>query len=102
MKIKYLIVDGKPHLVVAETDYWGFTEVTRKIWNFIHSHQRFPLRPYYFECKAADARPYYVEHDVDFHKGETVLVLSSSWEKHKPYVEILQKELNLRIENLPE
>lgn len=101
MKIKYNVVEGKAHLVIHDVDWSGFNQETKTIWIFIHGHQRFVLRQYYRECKLANVSPYYIEETDHIQKGLPVLVFNSKWEEHKSYIEILQRELKIIIEDLP-
>lgn len=103
MKVKYEIINGQPHLVAHDLEDWfDFKQISNKIWNFIYSHQVFPLRQYYRQCKNANVRSYYIEENHDITKGVTIVVLNSDWENHSPYLTILQSQLKLVIEDLPE
>lgn len=102
MRLEYVMVGNTVHLLAFNISWPEFNQVTRDIWSFIHSHQHFPLRRYYRECKKANVYSYYVEETDDITKGLPVMVLCSSWEQHKPYFAVLQEKLNLVIENLPE
>ncbi len=52
------------------------------------------------ECKIADV--FKTRNGFNEAKGTfNVLNLFSAWENHAPYVDILQRELNLEIEGLP-
>lgn len=98
--IIYSVKNGVSRLVVIVASPLQVVEIESKIWNFIYSHNSHVLRKHYRECKAAQVSPNYrYEFEAD---GTYVLVkFESSWESHKPYVDILQKQLGLKIEGLP-
>ena len=105
MKIKYAIVDGQAKLLVEEVDTSTATGLLSayaledRVWIFINSHHHFVLRQHYKECQVANIglRPFHREEDQDF----PIVTFNSTWEEHKPYIDILQKELMLKIEDFP-
>ena len=88
-------------LVITGVSITDFYKHADKIWNFIYTHNHHVLRPFYRECKKAGVCNYHInEENYDPEQFPTV-VFKSSWEDHKPYIEILQRELGLVIEDLP-
>lgn len=100
MKIRYIPMHEGGRLQVFEATAEEAMALMERIWQFVCSHRHHVLRKYYMECKIADV--FKCRNGFNEVKGTfSILNFFSSWENHAPYVEILQRELMLDIENLP-
>lgn len=101
MKLKYVVKGDYGSLISHYTDPAVVYEQHCKIWAFIQGHLHHVLREYYRQAKCASPQ-YPRDYEDAMHKEGFVLVLfNSSLENHLPYLAILQKELNIEIEDLP-
>lgn len=99
MKIQYNPSQSGGKLQVYGTTEAEARDLTNMIWNFVYSHRNFVLRKFHDECKVACV--YQIHNNFKQEDGSFVILgLFSSWESHKPYLDILQQELQLNIENI--
>lgn len=101
MKLKYVINGDYGQLVSLETDLEKVNEQHNRIWAFIHTHRRFVLRCYYKEAANANPLPSRDYDDAMHENGYVLVTFMSVPENRVPYLAILQKELNIEIEDLP-
>lgn len=102
MKLKYVAKGAYGSLISYYTDPQVVYEQHCKIWGFIHTHLNHVLRQHYKQAKLAVPK-YPRDYDDEMHKEGFVLISFNSIAKdHLPYIEILQKELNIEIEDLPQ
>ncbi len=100
MKIRYIPMHEGGQLQAFEATTEEAMALMERIWQFVCSHRHHVLRKYHMECKIADV--FKTRNGFNEAKGTfNVLNLFSAWENHAPYVDILQRELNLEIEGLP-
>lgn len=102
MKLKYVSKGDYGSLISYYADPAVVYEQHCKIWGFIHIHLHHVLRQYYRESVMAVPQ-YPRDYDDNMHKEGFVLIsFNSKLEEHLPYIAILQKELNIEIEDLPQ
>ncbi len=100
MKIRYIPMHEGGQLQAFEATTEEAMALMERIWQFVCTHRHHVLRKYYMECKIADV--FKSRNGFNEAKGTfNVLNFFSAWENHAPYVDILQRELNLEIEGLP-
>lgn len=100
MEIKYISIQAGGRLQAYNATEAEAKALTEKIWDFTCTQRKDPLAPFHTECVMATA--YQPQNNLEQEDGSfRVLGLFSSYhDGHKPYLEILQRELNLTIENL--
>ena len=100
MKIRYVSMHEGGQLQAFEITADEAIKLMDDVWKFVCTHRHHVLRKYYMECKIADV--FKSRNGFNEAKGTfNILNFFSAWENHAPYVEILQRELSLEIEDLP-
>lgn len=102
MKLKYVAKGDYGSLISYYADPHVVYEQHCTIWGFIHTHQHYVLRVNYKEAKLA-VPTYPRDYDDEMHKeGFVVISFNSPPENHLPYIAILQKQLHIEIDGLPQ
>ncbi len=87
---------GAGELQIAKKDYALGHQLIRKISDFMYTHKHHVLRDHFNECKISNITLLGDQVNDD----GTVLLLKffAPYDDYKPYLDILQKEFDLQIE----